>query len=63
VNLNLRCPEILQMTKMTSFMNKNYEDSTHRVQQTDRLSNYDCRKTKFDSGSSLLWGINEGDNF
>jgi len=29
----------------------------HRVQQTDRLPNYDCKKTKFDSGSSLLWGI------
>jgi len=28
MNLNLRCPEILQMTKMTSIINKNYQDSS-----------------------------------
>jgi len=33
----------------------------HRMQQTDRLSNYDCKKTKFDSGNSLLWGISRED--
>jgi len=33
----------------------------HRVQQTDKLLKYDCRKTKFDSGSSLLWGISRED--
>jgi len=25
------------------------------------LPNYDCKKTKFDSGNSLLWGISRGD--
>jgi len=27
MNLNLRCPEILQITKMISIINKNYQDS------------------------------------
>jgi len=35
----------------------------HWVQQTDRLPNYDCKKAKFDSGSSLLWGISRGDTY
>jgi len=50
MNLNLRCSEILQMTKMASIINKNYkiyqdyQDSCNLsvcwVQQTDRLPNY-----------------------
>jgi len=28
MNLNLRCPEILQMTKMTSIINKNQDSCT-----------------------------------
>jgi len=59
MNLNLRYPEILQMTKMTS--TRIIKILAHRVQQTDKLPNYDCRKIKFDSGSSLLWGISKGD--
>jgi len=27
MNSNLQCPEILQMTKMTLIINKNYQDS------------------------------------
>jgi len=27
MNLNLQCPEIPQLTKMTSIINKNYQDS------------------------------------
>jgi len=53
MNLNLRCPEIFQMIKMAS---KNYQDSC-TPGTANKLLNYDCRKTKFDSGSSLLWGI------
>jgi len=60
MNLNLRCPEILQMTKITSIINKNYQDSCTQG-AANRLSNYDCRKIKFDSGSSLLWGISRRD--
>jgi len=46
MNLNLRCPKILQMTKITSIINKNYQDS---CTQSKQVPNYDCRKTKFDS--------------
>jgi len=53
MNLNLRYPEILQMIKMTLIINKNYQDSCTQT-AANRLSNYDCRKTKFDPGNSLL---------
>jgi len=61
MNLNLQCLEILQMTKMTQLSTRIIKILAHRVQQTDRLPNYDCRKTKFGSGSSLLWRISRGD--
>jgi len=61
MNLNLRCPEIFYMTKMTSIIDNNYQILAHKMQQTNRLPNYDCRKTKFDSGSSLLWEISRRD--
>jgi len=58
MNLNLRCPEILQMIKMTS---KNYQNSC-TPGSANRQPNYDCRKSIVEiSGSSLLWEISRED--
>jgi len=43
-------------------ISKNYQDScTQGAGSEGILPDYDCRKTKFDYGSSLLWGISRGD--
>jgi len=38
-----------------------YQDFCTQGAKTDRLPNYKCKKPKFESGISLLWGISRED--
>jgi len=50
------------MIKITSIINKNYQDS-YTQGAANRQPSYDCKKIKFDFGSSLLWGELVGERY